>query len=124
MAGTSHHVPPADGKGKGDAVRAGFDVARAEILMMLDAGLTVPPDDLVKFYRARVSGVCEFVNGSRLVPAGSPFKDTLCGTKVIDGTTNIQRWRHGWLLWRMTLFAARRVSSSDGLPPDRRGFRL
>ena len=170
------------GKGKGDAVRAGFDVARAEILMILDADLTVPPEDLVKFYRARVSGVCEFVNGSRLVYPmeaeamrfanmvgnkffalafsfllGQPFKDTLCGTKVIDresyrqlarnreyfgdfdpfgdfdllfgaqrlglrivelpiryrertyGTTNIQRWRHGWLLWRMTLFAARRV---------------
>ena len=45
------------GKGKGDAVRAGFDVARGEILMILDADLTVPPEDLPKFYRARVSGV-------------------------------------------------------------------
>jgi hypothetical protein len=25
------------------------------------------------------------------------------------GTTNIQRWRHGWLLLRMVLFAARRI---------------
>lgn len=129
-----------------------------------------------------MSGVCEFVNGTRLVYPmesgamnfanmvgnklfalafsfllGQRFKDTLCGTKVIDrvsyerlaagrayfgdfdpfgdfdllfgvqrlglkivelpvryrertyGTTNIQRWRHGWLLLRMTLFAARRV---------------
>ena len=25
------------------------------------------------------------------------------------GTTNIQRWKHGWLLLKMTLFAARRL---------------
>jgi hypothetical protein len=170
------------GKGKGDAVRAGFALASREILMILDADLTVPPEDLPKFYRARASGLCDFVNGSRLVYPmeseamrfanivgnkffalafsfllGQTFKDTLCGTKVLDraayqqlaanrsyfgdfdpfgdfdllfgaqrlglkmvelpiryrertyGTTNIQRWRHGWLLLRMTAFAARRV---------------
>jgi hypothetical protein len=170
------------GRGKGDAVRTGFAAARNEILMILDADLTVPPEDLPKFYKARVSGACEFVNGTRLVYPmedeamrfvnmvgnkffalafsfllGQSFKDTLCGTKVIDrlayerlaanrayfgefdpfgdfdllfgaqrlglkmvelpiryrertyGTTNIQRWRHGWLLLRMTAFAARRV---------------
>ena len=77
--------------------------------MILDADLTVPPEDLPKFYRARVSGICEFVNGTRLVYPmesqamnfanmvgnkffalafsfllGQRFKDTLCGTKVID----------------------------------------
>jgi SAM-dependent methyltransferase len=41
------------------------------------------------------------------------------GLKIVDmpiryqnrtyGTTNIQRWRHGWLLLRMVIFAARRV---------------
>jgi hypothetical protein len=170
------------GRGKGDAVRAGFAVAKREILMILDADMTVGPEELPKFYRARVSGVGEFVNGTRLVYPletgamrfanivgnkffalafsfllGQSFKDTLCGTKVIDrasyerlasgrgyfgdfdpfgdfdllfgaqrlglkivelpiryrqrtyGTTNIQRWRHGVLLLRMTLFAARRV---------------
>ena len=54
---------------------------------------------------------------------GQPIKDTLCGTKlnrkIVDlpirycerkyGTTNIQRWRHGWLLLRMVVFAARRI---------------
>lgn len=97
-----------DGKGKGDAVRKGFGMASCEILMILDADLTVPPEDLPKFYEAIVSGKGEFINGSRLVypmearamrflnllgnkffaaafsfVLGQRFKDTLCGTKVI-----------------------------------------
>lgn len=97
-----------DGKGKGDAVRKGFAMATKEILMILDADLTVPPEDLPKFYRAIVDGKGEFINGSRLVypmekramrflnmvankffavafsfVLGQRFKDTLCGTKVI-----------------------------------------
>jgi glycosyltransferase involved in cell wall biosynthesis len=98
-----------DGKGKGDAVRKGFDLASREILMILDADLTVPPEDLPKFYEAIASGKGEFINGSRLVypmekhamrflnllankffalafsfVLGQRFKDTLCGTKVIS----------------------------------------
>lgn len=97
------------GKGKGDAVRKGFDMARNEILMILDADMTVPPEDLVKFYRAIAAGRGEFINGSRLVypmekramrffnllgnkffatafsfVLGQRFKDTLCGTKVLS----------------------------------------
>ena len=97
-----------EGKGKGDAVRKGFDMARNEILMILDADMTVPPEDLIKFYRAIVAGHGEFINGSRLVypmekramrffnllgnkffatafsfVLGQRFKDTLCGTKVL-----------------------------------------
>ncbi|OGP70276.1 MAG: glycosyl transferase [Deltaproteobacteria bacterium RBG_13_58_19] len=171
-----------DGKGKGDAVRKGFDLASGDILMILDADLTVPPEDLPKFYDALASGRGEFINGSRLVYnmdkkamrflnllgnkifslmfswlLDQRLKDTLCGTKVlfkndygnirqgrkyfgdfdpfgdfdllfgaaklnlkiIDlpicyrqrtyGTTNIQRWRHGWLLLKMVIFAARRI---------------
>jgi SAM-dependent methyltransferase len=96
------------GKGKGDAVRTGFAVAEGEILMILDADLTVPPEELPKFYDAVVCGACEFANGSRLVYPmdekamqflnlcanktfgilfswllGQPVKDTLCGTKVL-----------------------------------------
>jgi hypothetical protein len=170
------------GRGKGDAVRAGFDLARCELLMILDADLTVPPEELPKFYNALASGLGEFVNGSRLVYPmereamrfanmmgnkffalafsyllGQPLKDTLCGTKVLSrrhyqqiaaarlyfgdfdpfgdfdllfgaaklglrfveipvryrertyGTTNIHRWSHGWLLLRMTAFAARKI---------------
>ncbi|MBV8099338.1 MAG: glycosyltransferase [Verrucomicrobia bacterium] len=103
------------GKGKGDAVRAGFAVAEGEILMILDADLTVPPEELPKFYDAVVSGVCEFANGSRLVYPmdekamqflnlcanktfgilfswllGQPIRDTLCGTKVLT-KENYQR---------------------------------
>jgi SAM-dependent methyltransferase len=96
------------GKGKGDAVRLGFSHARNELLMILDADLTVAPEDLPKFYRAVVDGHADFANGSRLVydlqPGAmqllnvfgnkffsavfsslleQPIKDTLCGTKVL-----------------------------------------
>lgn len=170
------------GKGKGNAVRDGFRVAEGEILMILDADLTVPPEELPKFYEAIVSGRCEFCNGSRLVYPmdekamqflnlcankafailftwllGQPVKDTLCGTKVLTkkhyqkiaenrayfgdfdpfgdfdllfgasklnlriqdvpirykervyGQTNIHRWKHGWLLLNMVVFAASKL---------------
>jgi hypothetical protein len=170
------------GKGKGDAVRMGFAAAEGDILMILDADLTVPPEELPKFYDAIVSGACEFANGSRLVYPmekeamqflnlcanktfgilfswllGQPIKDTLCGTKVLTkadyqrisenrsyfgdfdpfgdfdllfgasrlnlkildlpvrykervyGQTNIQRWKHGWLLLEMLVFAAAKL---------------
>jgi SAM-dependent methyltransferase len=96
------------GRGKGDAVRLGFSEATRDVLMILDADLTVPPEDLPKFYGALASGRGEFVNGSRLVYPmedeamralnilGNKFfsvalswllntrlKDTLCGTKVL-----------------------------------------
>ncbi|MGN0010319.1 MAG: glycosyltransferase [Marinilabiliaceae bacterium] len=97
-----------DGRGKGDAVRKGYAMASGDILMILDADLTVPPEDLPKFYRAIATGKGEFINGVRLVypmEKGSmrtlntlgnhffsslfswiletPIKDTLCGTKVM-----------------------------------------
>jgi hypothetical protein len=97
-----------EGKGKGDAVRKGFSLARKEILMILDADLTVPPEELPRFYEALVNQKGEFINGSRLVypmekqamrffnllgnkffavmfsfVLGQRFKDTLCGTKVL-----------------------------------------
>lgn len=97
-----------DGKGKGDAVRKGYDIASGDILMILDADLTVPPEDLPKFYYALASGKGEFINGSRLIypmekgamrtlnNVGNkffswafswlleqPVKDSLCGTKVM-----------------------------------------
>jgi glycosyltransferase involved in cell wall biosynthesis len=170
------------GKGKGDAVRVGFANATGDILMILDADLTVPPEDLPQFYDAIADGKGEFVNGVRLVYPmeaqamrfanlagnkffsaafswilGQPIKDTLCGTKVIRrndyqvlaenrgyfgdfdpfgdfdllfgaaklnlkivdlpvryrertyGSTNIERWKHGWLLLKMVVFAARKM---------------
>ncbi len=172
------------GKGKGDAVRLGFSEAKNEVLMILDADLTMPPEDLPKFYNAIASGVGEFINGCRLVypmekeamrflnTLGNKFfarafswllnqsiKDTLCGTKVLFkkdyekiydnrdyfgdfdpfgdfdlifgaakqnlkimevpvmyrargyGETNISRFRHGWMLLKMTFFAYRKLKS-------------
>jgi ubiquinone/menaquinone biosynthesis C-methylase UbiE len=175
-------IPQGNGRGKGDAVRKGFAAAQGDILMILDADLTVEPEELPKFYEAIVSGHGEFVHGSRLVyPMDKQamrflnmlgnkffslafsylleqrFKDTLCGTKVLYrsdyekiaanrayfgdfdpfgdfdlifgaaklnlkiveipihyrertyGTTNISRFRHGWLLLRMCCFAMRKI---------------
>lgn len=96
------------GQGKGDAVRMGFANATGDILMILDADLTVPPEDLPRFYEAIRSGKGEYINGVRLVYPmerrsmrffnllgnkffslafswllGQSIKDTLCGTKVL-----------------------------------------
>jgi SAM-dependent methyltransferase len=170
------------GQGKADAVRLGFAKASGDILVILDADLTTPPEDLPHFVESVVSGKGDFANGCRLIYPmerkamqffnlvgnkffslmftwllGQPIKDTLCGTKVIRksdyellaanrayfgefdpfgdfdllfgaaklnlkivdipvryrnrtyGTTNIQRWKHSWLLLRMVVFAARRL---------------
>jgi len=171
-----------DGKGKGDAVRKGFEYARGDVLMILDADLTVPPEDLTKFYNAIASGKGEYINGTRLVYPmddqamrflnfwanrtfsilftwllNQRFTDTLCGTKVLTkknyekivsnrsyfgdfdpfgdfdlifgatklnlkvveipiryasreyGETQISRFRHGWLLLKMVIFAYKKL---------------
>ena len=96
------------GKGKGDAVRCGFAAAAGDILTILDADLTVPPEDLAAFVEILRSGKADFANGVRLVYPrqekampmanlignkffgmafswllGQRIKDTLCGTKAI-----------------------------------------
>ena len=96
------------GKGKGDAVRLGFAKATGDVLMILDADLTMPPEQLPRYYEALRSGTGEFINGVRLVYPmeekamrfanlvgnkffslafswllGQSIKDTLCGTKVL-----------------------------------------
>lgn len=97
------------GKGKGDAVRLGFSKASNDLLMILDADLTVDPDELPKFYKAALERRGDLIMGSRLIYPmekqamrllnylGNKFfsaaftflldqkiKDTLCGTKVIQ----------------------------------------
>ena len=167
-----------EGKGKADAVRKGYSESAGEILMILDADMTVPPEDLAKFYDCIINGRGEFLNGSRLIYPlekdamrtlnilGNKFfsvmfswilnqdiKDTLCGTKVftrsdyekiksaksylgdfdpfgdfdlifgaaksnlkfreiplrykarVYGATNISRFKHGWMLLKMTFYA-------------------
>jgi glycosyltransferase involved in cell wall biosynthesis len=96
------------GKGKGDAVRFGYQQATGEVLMILDADMTVAPEDLPRFYQAIHERKGEFINGVRLVYPmedeamqflnylgnkffgmvfswllRQPVKDTLCGTKVL-----------------------------------------
>ncbi len=55
------------GRGKADAVRAGFEMATGEVLMILDGDLTVPPESLPKYFAVLAGGQGEFVNGTRLV---------------------------------------------------------
>ena len=96
------------GKGKGDAVRLGFAHATGDILIILDADISVPPEELPRFIELLRRNVCEFANGSRLVYPmekqamqflnlignrlfgvaftfllGQPVRDTLCGTKAL-----------------------------------------
>ena len=97
-----------DGKGKGEAVRKGFASATGDVLMILDADLTMPPEALPKYHAVIETGKAEFVNGTRLIypmedEAMRPLNlianrcfaylfsylvntrltDTLCGTKVL-----------------------------------------
>jgi SAM-dependent methyltransferase len=172
------------GRGKADAVRKGFEEAAGDVLIILDADLTVPPEAVPKFYAAIASGKGEFVNGTRLVypmEKGSMqalnlvanrlfayvfsylinqrFTDTLCGTKALrkssyetiaenrsyfgnfdpfgdfdlilgaskqsfkileipihyaartHGATQISRFRDGFKLVRMVLFAYRKLKA-------------
>jgi len=55
------------GKGKSDAVRLGFAKASGELLTILDADLTMPPELLGRFYAAYCEGHADFINGTRLV---------------------------------------------------------
>ncbi|MBF0424745.1 MAG: glycosyltransferase [Magnetococcales bacterium] len=96
------------GKGKGDAVRTGLDAAKGEVIMILDADLTVPPEELPKFYQAIASGQGEYIQGTRMIYPmendamrflnflanrafshiftwllNQRYTDTLCGTKVL-----------------------------------------
>lgn len=108
------------GKGKSDAVRLGFSKARHELVTILDADLTMPPEMLPRFYNAYCSGLADFVNGTRLVypmegeamrflnrlgnvffakalsfVLDSRLNDSLCGTKLLrrDDYARMVRWR-------------------------------
>ena len=97
------------GSGKSDAVRLGFSEASGEILTILDADLTMPPEVLTRFYEAYCEGLADFVNGTRLVypmegeamrflnhlgnvffakslsyVLDMPLGDSLCGTKLVS----------------------------------------
>ena len=108
------------GKGKSDAVRLGFSKARHDLVTILDADLTMPPEMLPRFYNAYCAGLADFVNGTRLVypmegeamrflnRLGNIFfakalsfvldarlNDSLCGTKLLrrDDYARMVRWR-------------------------------
>ncbi|MHC9061067.1 glycosyltransferase [Nitrospira sp. CMX1] len=56
-----------DGQGKHDAICKGFAHALGDILMILDADVSMPPEALPKFYEAIASGKGEFIIGCRLI---------------------------------------------------------
>ena len=179
------------GKGKSDAVRLGFTEAKNELLIILDADLTMPPEMLERFYQAYCAGHGDFINGTRLVypmegeamrflnRLGNIFfaktlswvlderiGDSLCGTKLVArhdyqrmvnwrqdfgdfdpfgdfellfpaavmglgivdipiryldrtyGSTNISRFHHGLMLFRMTIigFFKLKIGARIGKP--------
>jgi glycosyltransferase involved in cell wall biosynthesis len=55
------------GKGKNDAVRLGLKEATCDLVTILDADLTMPPENLELFYRSYCEGLGDFVNGNRLL---------------------------------------------------------
>ena len=96
------------GIGKADAVFQAFNIASGDVLIILDGDLTVPPEDISKFWKKISRGEAEFINGTRLIYPmeneamrflnyiankmfsilftwllGQRYTDTLCGTKVI-----------------------------------------
>lgn len=109
------------GKGKNDAVRVGFDNATSDLVTILDADLTMPPEMLPRFYEAYCQGLGDFINGSRLVypmedeamrplnrmgnvffckmlswVLGLSISDSLCGTKFysLHDYKRIVSWRN------------------------------
>ena len=117
---------PGTGDGKGDAVRLGFARGAGDVLMILDADLTVPPEDLPRFYEALVRGrassstACAWsirwksrrcasstCSGNKFFSVafswllGQPIKDTLCGTKVLWKRDYEQHRREPRLLRRL-----------------------
>jgi SAM-dependent methyltransferase len=110
-------------RGKLHAVRTGFEAARGEILMILDADMTVPPEDLPYFYRPLREGLADFINGTRLIYpmatgsmklknffgnkmfgvlvswlTGIHLSDTLCGTKAFF-REDYRHFRMGYDPW-------------------------
>jgi len=95
-------------RGKGHAVKTGFDAATGDIVLILDADLTTMPEELVPVYEAFATGNAEFVNCTRFIypmegramkwanyvgnkmfnilvshVMESRVSDTLCGTKAM-----------------------------------------
>jgi glycosyltransferase involved in cell wall biosynthesis len=71
------------GRGKGDALRAGFAAATGEIIVMLDADGSTDPNEMGKFVRELRDGA-DFVKGSRFVQGG--------GTSDMSGHRSWGNW--------------------------------
>lgn len=114
------HAHQQTGKGKADAVRLGFSAATGDVLTILDADLTMPPEMLTRFFDAYCEGLGDFINGTRLVypmegeamrflnrlgnvffakslsyVLDVPLADSLCGTKLVSRRDyeRFVRWR-------------------------------
>ncbi len=82
------------GAGKGDAVRMGFVQATGDILMILDADLTVAPEDLPRFYNALVEARG---NSSTACASCTRWKSRRCASSTSWGTSS-SAWPSRWLL--------------------------
>jgi len=114
------------GIGKADAVRLGLTAATGELVTILDADLTMPPEALADFYEAYCQGRGDFINGDRLTlpmeygamrplnklgnkffawalsnVLDTPLADCLCGTKLFarHDYTRFAAWREDFGEW-------------------------
>ena len=107
------------GKGKKDATMTGFEAAQMDLVTVLDADLTMPPETIPRFYQAYCDGHADMINGNRLMypmedeamrflnrlgniffakslshTLDLPIGDSLCGTKLFSRTDH-----HRMLAW-------------------------
>lgn len=78
------------GKGKGDALRAGFDACTGDIIVMVDADGSADGNEIVSYVSALVSGA-DFAKGSRFANGGGTDDMTLIrklGNRVLCAVVN------------------------------------
>lgn len=109
-----------DGIGQGDAIYKGFSEASGDVIILLEADRTSPPQDVLKAFDIVAGGRADYVNGSRFIYPrdkgamplrkvignwmfaiwftwflGQRTSDVLCGLKAID-RRQFQRLRKNW----------------------------
>jgi len=130
-------------RGKGYAVLTGIKQAKGDVVMILDADMTVPPEELIEFYQAIETQTADFVSGTRFlypmekeamrwanylgnivfsklieVIVGSQCSDTLCGTKAFfrKDFVNLELKDFSWGDFDLIFHGARRKLKSIEIP--------
>ncbi len=79
------------GRGKGDALRCGFEAATGDILVMMDADGSTDPAEIPRYLDALLAGA-DFAKGTRFTGAGGSSDLTrvrTTGNRMLSGTVNL-----------------------------------